>query len=55
MRLEYTMKSNKFIEIVEKYETIALFRHQNPDGDALGSKVGLALWLKKNEFGVQQL
>ncbi|HEY4537121.1 MAG TPA: bifunctional oligoribonuclease/PAP phosphatase NrnA [Erysipelothrix sp.] len=48
MRLEYTMKSNKFIEIVEKYETIALFRHQNPDGDALGSQVGLALWLKKN-------
>ncbi len=41
------MKKNKFIEIVESYDTIAVFRHQNPDGDALGSQFGMKSWLEK--------
>lgn len=38
--------NNDFFEIIEKYETIALFRHVFPDGDALGSQFGLKLWLQ---------
>lgn len=41
------MKTNKFLEIVESYDTIAVFRHQNPDGDALGSQMGMTAWLRK--------
>lgn len=41
------MKTNKFVEIVEAYDTIAVFRHQNPDGDALGSQLGMVAWLRK--------
>lgn len=41
------MKRNKFIEMVEAYDTIAVFRHQFPDGDALGSQQGLTRWLRK--------
>ena len=40
------MKTNKFVEIVEAYDTIAVFRHQNPDGDALGSQMGMVAWLR---------
>lgn len=47
MRIESIMKRNKFIELVEAYDTIAVFRHQYPDGDALGSQQGLARWLRK--------
>lgn len=35
-----------FFEIIEKYDTLALFRHVFPDGDALGSQFGLKLWLQ---------
>lgn len=41
------MKTNNFLEIIEQYETICVFRHQNPDGDALGSQMGMTSWLKK--------
>ena len=41
------MKTNKFVEIVESFDTIAVFRHQNPDGDALGSQMGVVAWLRK--------
>ena len=40
------MKTNKFVEIVEAYDTIAVFRHQTPDGDALGSQMGMVTWLR---------
>lgn len=33
--------TNKLIDIIEKYDTIAIFRHAYPDGDALGSQYGL--------------
>ncbi len=37
---------NNFIEIIENYDNIAIFRHQNPDGDAYGSQYGLASYLR---------
>ncbi len=39
---------NKFIELMNKYEKIALYSHGNPDGDALGSVFGLRELLQKN-------
>lgn len=36
-----------FFEIIEQYDTLALFRHVFPDGDALGSQFGLKLWLEE--------
>ncbi len=34
--------------LIEAYDTIILHRHKNPDGDAIGSQIGLKLLLKKN-------
>ena len=31
----------KVIEAIEKYDRIIIHRHSNPDGDAIGSQVGL--------------
>ncbi len=31
----------KILELIEKYDRIIIHRHKNPDGDALGSQVGL--------------
>ena len=31
----------KILQLIEKYDTIIIHRHQNPDGDALGSQIGL--------------
>jgi phosphoesterase RecJ-like protein len=31
----------EIIELIKKYDTIIIHRHTNPDGDALGSQVGL--------------
>ena len=39
---------NKIIEAIEKYDRIIIHRHANPDGDALGSQVGLKHILKAN-------
>ena len=36
------------IKIIEKYETIAIFRHVYPDGDALGSQFGLKSWIQSH-------
>ncbi len=36
------------LDIVHKYDTIILHRHSNPDGDALGSQIGLKHILKAN-------
>lgn len=32
---------------IEKVSTVCVFRHQNPDADALGSQFGLVAWLKR--------
>lgn len=33
---------------IEMYDTIIIHRHENPDGDALGSQIGLATLLREN-------
>ena len=48
MHSEFTMLNSQFLDSIETYETICIFRHYNPDGDALGSQVGLARWIKLN-------
>lgn len=38
----------KLYNLIEEYDTITIFRHVNPDGDAYGSSFGLGLWLKSH-------
>ena len=38
----------KIIEAIEKYNRIIIHRHSNPDGDAIGSQVGMKNILKEN-------
>lgn len=38
----------KLSEIIQNYNKISIFRHANPDGDALGSQYGLAQWIRDN-------
>lgn len=45
---QYTKVAKKLKELIQKYETIVIFRHQIPDYDALGSQFGLLTWLKEN-------
>lgn len=39
---------NKLIDYIEKYDTLSIFRHHFPDGDALGSQWGVAQYIKDN-------
>ena len=39
---------NKINEAIEKYDRIIIHRHSNPDGDALGSQIGLKNIIKEN-------
>ena len=34
---------NKIYELIKEYNTIIIHRHEKPDGDALGSQLGLKL------------
>ena len=36
----------KILELIEKYPRIIIHRHKNPDGDALGSQIGLKHMLR---------
>ncbi|MBE6586682.1 MAG: bifunctional oligoribonuclease/PAP phosphatase NrnA [Ruminococcaceae bacterium] len=36
----------QILELIEKYPRIIIHRHKNPDGDALGSQIGLAHMLR---------
>ena len=38
----------KIIELIEKYDTLILHRHFRPDGDAMGSQIGLKHLLLEN-------
>ncbi len=38
----------KVREYIEKFDTIIIHRHKNPDGDAIGSQVGLLHIIKEN-------
>ena len=37
-----------FLETIKKYDTILIHRHGKPDGDALGSQIGLKALLQEN-------
>ncbi len=38
----------KAIELIRKYNTVIIHRHSNPDGDALGSQIGLKALINEN-------
>lgn len=38
----------KIMDLIKKYETIIIHRHKNPDGDALGSQLGLKRLIELN-------
>ena len=38
----------RILSAIKRYDRIAIFRHSKPDFDALGSQMGLAIWLKDN-------
>lgn len=38
----------ELLSLITGYQTIAIYRHEFPDGDALGSQLGLAQWIKEN-------
>ena len=38
----------KILQTIEKYDTIIIHRHSSPDGDALGSQIGLKNIIKDN-------
>lgn len=37
-----------FISKITRHKKVAVFSHVRPDGDCLGSQIGLCLWLQKN-------
>lgn len=39
---------NNLFELINEYEIITIFRHTNPDPDALGSQLGLKYWILEN-------
>lgn len=39
---------NRILEKIKQYDRIIIHRHSNPDGDALGSQIGLRLLLEEN-------
>jgi bifunctional oligoribonuclease and PAP phosphatase NrnA len=42
----------EFIKKIKKYKRIGVVSHIRPDGDCIGSQVGLSIWLEKNGFEV---
>ena len=38
----------KALELIKKYDVIVIHRHTNPDGDALGSQIGLKALIQEN-------
>ena len=38
----------RILSAIKRYDRIAIFRHEKPDFDALGSQLGLATWIKDN-------
>ncbi len=39
---------SRILSAIKRHDRIAIFRHSKPDFDALGSQMGLAVWLKDN-------
>lgn len=42
------MDFNLLLQEIEKYDSIVIYRHENPDVDACGSQFGLKSWLEDN-------
>jgi phosphoesterase RecJ-like protein len=40
--------ADNFLNKIKRYQKIIILRHQNPDGDALGSQYGLFNFLQTN-------
>ena len=40
--------NKEIVNLIEKYQTIIIHRHKNPDGDALGSQLGLKRLIELN-------
>ena len=38
----------ELLEKIKNYDTIIIHRHKNPDGDALGSQIGLKCIIQEN-------
>jgi len=38
----------EILQEILRYDTIIIHRHSNPDGDALGSQIGLRLIIEEN-------
>ncbi len=49
--LELTIK-NKILEIIGEKEPVLILSHRNPDGDAIGSSLALALFFKRLDIPV---
>ena len=39
---------DEFFKTIEEFDRIAIFRHEKPDYDALGSQMGLVSFIKDN-------
>lgn len=46
MKKFYLEKAREFLEKIESFSSICVFRHEHPDCDALGAQFGLCTWLK---------
>lgn len=38
----------KVLDLIKKYDTVVIHRHENPDGDALGAQIGLSVLIREN-------
>ena len=45
---EFKKEYKEILKKIKEYKNICVFRHQRPDGDAFGTQLGLATWLKDN-------
>lgn len=46
--MSYARTYRRILTTIESFDVIAVFRHEAPDFDALGSQFGLVSWLKEN-------
>ena len=47
-RLGVSMSYQKIREIIERNDSIVIYRHIHPDYDAIGSQLGLYFLIKEN-------
>lgn len=45
---QYSKKYKELLNAIKQYKKIAIFRHNHPDYDALGSQLGLEAFIKEN-------